>query len=224
MKWENWKTNILLHGCRYLNLSVRWAMWAAQDLLRLCRRLTSPSLTGSLYTDSLIRSSSGLKLLSFSRCTWSNSMTHNQRLVIYSTQSLHLISMDQKEDFLWILNTLSLSIRVRTIVSSTELTGSDSFSTSSASSALRTRVFNCSRKASQASNSDWKQTKTHSEWRSETSVPETFLKSSSYKYLQCFLLPEKAVLERGEVAFEGQEVRAHGGGGGGVHLALQLLG
>lgn len=50
------------------------------------------------------------------------------------------------------------------------------------------------------------------------------LKPSPYKHLQCFLLPEKAVLQRGEVALEGQEVRADGGGGGGVHLAPQLLG
>lgn len=52
--------------------------------------------------------------------------------------------------------TLSLSIRVWTLVSSTELTGSDSFSTSSASSAFLIRVFNCSLKPSQARDSDYK--------------------------------------------------------------------
>lgn len=31
------------------------------------------------------------------------------------------------------------------------------------------------------------------------------------------------MLQRGEVTCERQEVRADGGGGGGVHLALQLL-
>lgn len=59
----------------YLNLSVRWAEWVAQALFKLCRRLTSLSLTGSLYTNSLTRSRSGVRLLSFSRWTWSHIIT-----------------------------------------------------------------------------------------------------------------------------------------------------
>lgn len=43
-------------------------------------------------------------------------------------------------------------------------------------------------------------------------------------YLQRFLLPEKAVLQRSEVTLECQKVGADGGRGGGVHLAIQLLG
>lgn len=59
----------------YLNLSVRWAEWVAQALFKLCRRLTSLSLTGSLYANSLIRSRSGVRLLSFSMWTWSHIIT-----------------------------------------------------------------------------------------------------------------------------------------------------
>lgn len=69
---------VKIEGFRYLNLSERWAEWVAQALLRLCSRLTSLSLTGSLYTNSFTRSRSGDRLLSFNRWTWKHIITHFQ--------------------------------------------------------------------------------------------------------------------------------------------------
>lgn len=98
--------------------------------------------------------------------------------------------------------TLSLSIRVWTSVSSTELTGSDSFSTSSASSALLIRVFNCSLKPSQARDSDYKKKQTQGKHACKRQTvrlltgfyPSPF--SRLLSYLQYFLLPVKGVLQR----------------------------
>lgn len=75
-------------------------------------------------------------------------------LFLFYLEALHVKANKTRKQRV-LFYTLSLSIRVWTLVSSAGLTGSDSFSTSSASSAFLIKVFNCSLKPSQARDSDY---------------------------------------------------------------------